>query len=159
MLGTTADLVVAGSTIALAAFGAEFGSAFGPLGTLIGGVIGAVAGLIRGLLEDLGSLVHLHLFKARSGSPGGLAREAASMLIKTVQLSNHDGRTLFGPDGRGNRDPKWRLAAAPFAPPGGSPNAGEMFIVTKGDRYQHAVKGIGTGTYGMILLEAPSSRW
>ncbi len=112
MLGTTADLVVAGSTIALAAFGAEFGSAFGPLGTLIGGVIGAVAGLIRGLLEDLGSLVHLHLFKARSGSPGGLAREAASMLIKTVQLSNHDGRTLFGPDGRGNRDPKWRLAAS-----------------------------------------------
>lgn len=152
MLGTTADLVIAGSTVSLAALGAEVGSLLGPVGAVIGGLLGAVAGFISGLGQVLGSI---SIFDRRPAQVGTAATDrpvSRSALVRTTQLSNNNGHALFDPDRKTNRNPRTRLLATPFAPTGSGSQNQEVFIVSKCDQYRHAVTGIGSGKYGMVLL-------
>jgi len=152
MLGTTADLVIAGSTVSLAALGAEVGSLLGPVDAVIGGFLGAVAGFISGLGQILGSISIFDRRPSQVGTTSSDRPEIGPALIRTTQLSNNNGHALFGPDGKPNRNPQTRLFATPFAPSGGVPTNQEVFIVGKCDQYRHAVTGIGSGNYGMVVL-------
>lgn len=72
--------------------------------------------------------------------------------IETVQLSDANGRTLFGPDGKLNRDPQTRVLAVPFAPLSGGTSPSDAFVVKQGAAYRYEVRGSVAGTYGISLV-------